>query len=412
MDVAFSISVGGASFPVFAFAITGSCSGSVGSAQFTTSGSALMAAGVDLYSLTTSGGVAPVIASATIGSAGAVPIFGGEYLSARWDEDHDHVTISARSWAGELVDQRRVLTKIGTAVTAALKPLAPGQVTAAGISNENQQLSNIVTSIADEFGFIPVLNMPAGNPTIGTLYGSSDHTYMPVPRSLWSILTDLAKDTGYVVYDTPNRELVFGTPGAGGPPLLLTYVTPPGSGSIAMREVRLEHHPRRNSTFRVLVIAYDPTKAQVVLGRAVYVGTNYAGGAGLTAGLTSGAAAVPADNALAALDQSTSQIPLYTFHFDGMTQDQANAQATAIATDIAKREFICNVTIDGLPSIFPSQLVSMIGRLPSHFVQARYYVAAYTHRFRLPSKSPNSDDTGFTTHIKLLNNSQEGGAGE
>ena len=221
-----------------------------------------------------------------MGSGAVTRIFGGEYLTTSWDMDADTAVLHARSWAGALADQKRILTKIGSAVSGALKPLAPGQVSAAGISNLNQTVGMIVSAIANEYGFTPVLNLSgANNPTIGTLYGSDDQAFMPVPQSLWSILNQLARDTGYVVYDTPTKQLVFGAPGAGLPTLAPSYKVPARGAMVPVRNLQFMHQPRQNGTFRVLVIsAYDPAKAQVAIGRASLSAANFAGQNGLTAG--------------------------------------------------------------------------------------------------------------------------------
>lgn len=402
-DISFNVQVGGQQILPMRFSITGSSYGSVGHATIRTSLAFLQGAGIDLYSLTTSAsGLTVVTVDAMLGG-GSARIFGGEYLSCTWDMDNDCVDIHARSWAGVLVDQKRVLTKIGNAIQAVLAPLIPGQVTNAGISNQNQKLSNIVTSIADEFGFTPVLHLSNGDPTIGTLYGSTDQSFMPVPQSLWSILNQLARDTGYVVYDTPNKELVFGLPGVGEDPLYISYKQSFENYAPAKR-VHLEHHPRRNSTFRVLVISYDPSTRQMAIGRANYVGRNFANSNGLTSGLSSGAAASSNDAKLNKLNQGTGAVPLYTFHHDGLTLTQATDLAAAIATDIAKRELIISVMIDGYPAATPTQQVQLAGQLPSEFTGATFYVSGYTHTFVMPSERHHGSDTGgWWTEIKALN---------
>ena len=405
-DVNIQLQVGGQTIPVFQFECTGSAYGSVGSATATTSLAALAGQQIDLYAITTQGaGVTPVTIDVALGSGQRTRIFGGEYLTTTWSMDEDQVSIHARSWAGVLADQKRILTKIGAAVQKTLAPLAPGQIKASGISNQNQTVGMIVTAIANEFGFTPVLNLSgSNNPTIGTLYGSADQTFMPVPQSLWSILNQLARDTGYVVYDTPNKQLVFGAPGAGLPTLTFSYNVPPPSQDVQpARRLVLTHHPRRNSTFRVLVISYDPAKAQVGIGRAAYVGANYAGSNGLNAGLSTGSSAVSTDAKLAKLDQGSNQIPLYTFHMDGLTQAQADTQAASIASDIAKRELLISFEADGLPGIAQTQMLKLTGNVPSPFTQPTFYASGFSHSFVQPGRKTKDNRAGFLTRIKGLN---------
>lgn len=400
MSISFAVSIGGSGMPIKSFEVTGSSFGSVGHATVTSSISAL--GSLDLFDLTTSsGGITEVYVSASIDGS-TTRLFGGEHLSTDWNFDADLVTVHARSWAGALVDQKRILSKIGAATQAAFTALAPGRVSAAGISNENQQVGAIVAAIAQEFGLAPVLNMTNGNPMVGTLYGSGSQTFMPVPQSLWSILNQLARDTGYVVYDTPDRQLVFGEPGIGVPIISLGYrqIT---SGQAPMRNFQIQHNPRRNSTFRVLVVSYDPSKCAINLGRASYVGSNYAGSNGLPAGLSTGSAAASNDAALAKLGANSTQVPLYTFHHDGLTADQAQTYAGSIATDIAKRELILSATIDGMPGLVPAQKVQVGGMVPGPVSSSTFYLSGYTHRFRMPKPHSASENDGFITQIKGLN---------
>jgi hypothetical protein len=399
MSVSFTATIGGQTILANDFEVTGSTFGSVGHASIMSSITAL--GGLDLFDLTTTSvGITEVYITASIDGA-STRLFGGEHLMTTWDFDNDTVTIQARSWAGILVDQKRVLSKIGAATQAAFTALAPGRISAAGISNENQKVGAIVTAIAQEFGLTPVLNMTNGNPTIGTLYGSGSQTFMPVPQSLWNILNQLARDTGYVVYDTPDKQLVLGEPGAGVPTVALGYESP--TATAPMRAFRIEHHPRQNSTFRVLVVSYDPSKCAINLGRASYVGRNFAGSAGLQSGLSTGSQAAANDTALAKLGSNSTQVPLYTFHHDGLTADQAQTLAAAITTDIAKRELILSGTIEGMPGLVPAQKVTVGGNVPGTIGSTTFYISGYNHRFRMPKPHQHDANAGFVTQIKALN---------
>lgn len=434
-DLTFTLTIGGNPVPFSRFTMTGGAYGSVGHVTITTSLTMLNDIKLDLFALTSGspgfvevaiavrqnppqqalyggygGGAPPPTSSGT-----TTRIFGGEYIRTEFDLQADVVTIHARDWAGVLVDQKRILTKIGKAIEQVLAPLAPGRVTVAGISNENQKVSNIVTSICEEFGFTPVLNLSSSgrNPTVGTLYGSADQSFITVPQSLWTILNQLARDTGYDVYVTPLKELVFGEPGAGLATLQLAFNTTPGQGQIPCKHPRVEHHPRRNSTFRVLVISYDPTKAQTTLGRATYIGAAYAGQHGLTGGLNTGQAAVTADKNILALQKdganlSVAQIPLYTFNLDGLSADQATLRAESIATDIAKRELILSTTIDGLPTILPTQMIRLSGDVPAAFSEPTFYVSGYEQTFSMPDPRSHHSAGGWITKVTALNIPTEG----
>lgn len=432
-DITFAATIGGMNVPVYRFNITGGSYGSVGHLTLHCTQAALDAAKIDLFTLTSgSPGFTEVDLSATQRAPSSTPaggystqqqpsstetrIFGGEYVTTEYDMDTDEVVVHARDWAGVLVDQKRVLTKISNAIQKALQPLAPGRVTAAGISNENQKVGNIVTSIAQEFGFNPVLNLSSGglNPTVGTLYGSADQSFVTVPQSMWTILNQLARDTGYDVYVTPKKDLVFGEPGAGLDTIQLSWNQAPGDGQVPCKDLKITHHPRRNSTFRVLVMSYDPSKGQTTLGRATYIGNNFAGQHGLSGGLNTGQAAVTADKNILALQQGganlgTTQIPLYSFNLDGLSADQANIKAQSIATDIAKRELILSAQIEGMPSLLPTQKVTLVGKnLRSDFTGNTFYVSNYTHTFTMPTGGRGNHHDGWTTKITALNIPTEG----
>lgn len=434
-DLTFTVTVGGYIMPFTKFNMTGGAYGSVGHVTITTSFTALKDINLDLFVLTSGspsfvevdiavqqqqpgqqgGGYVAQPPAPPSSASASTRIFGGEYLRTEFDLDADTVTIHARDWAGVLVDQKRILTKIGKAVQQVVAPLAPGRVTVAGISNENQKVGNIISSICAEFGFTPVLNLSSGgrNPTVGTLYGSADQSFITIPQSLWTIINQLARDTGYDCYVTPKKELVFGEPGAGLDTLQLVWNTTPQQGQIPCRNTHIEHHPRRNSTFRVLVISYDPTKSQSTLGRATYIGSAYGGQHGLKAGMNTGQDAITADKNILALQSAganlgTSQIPLYSFNLDGLSADQATLRAQAIATDIAKRELILTTTVDGLPSVLPTQMIRLFGDVPAEFSDPTFYVSAYTQIFSLPQAGSHHAEGGWVTHLTALNIPTEG----
>lgn len=412
--------------------IEGGAYGSVGDATIRVSMSALDAAGIDLFDIAAQApGSTQVLVNVSQDGGAPVRIFGGEYKSTAFDHDADQIVIHARSWAGVLADQKRVLTQIASAIETATAPLVPGQVlNAQGVATENQKVGQIVTAIAAEFGFTPVLNIQAANnPTFGALYGTSDTAFVPSPRSLWEILVDLARDTGYEVYVTPNKALVFGAAGAGLTPIALSYNVAASNQALPCGNLVIDHHPRRNSTFRVLVISYDAGRSQTTIGRTVFVSPEFAGSRGsvsvptgnvitspsaagapttttaaatLQAGLQSGPAALRAEQIIASLNASQQQVPLYTFHVDGLSADQAQQRADAIATDIAKRHLILHCRTDGLPGILPTNPLRLSGAVRSSFTANPWYVASYTHTIAMPKGQGDNQAAGWWTEITAL----------
>ena len=401
------VQVGGQSIPFFGFTVTGGVFASVGHAKINTSITALAAQGIDLLKLTENAASLTEVGIWVQPESGVrTRIFGGEYVSAHWSFDADTIEIECRDWAGVLVDQKRVLTKIGTAIAATLKADVVGQVSVVGISNQNQKVSQIVTAIAQEFGFTPVLNLDtANNPTMGSLYGSDDYVYMTVPQSLWAVLCQLARDTGYDVYVTPNKDLVFGLPAAGQDTLQLAYnLASLPDGAAPVRNLKIEHHPRRNSTFRVMVISHDGARAQATLGQAVSIGDNYAGTKGLQPGITSGTAAASAAKALAGAKASVSQVPLYTFHMEGLTADQANRAAASLALQIARCLLVLTGDVDIRPEMLPTRQIKVQGALANEFTGQTYSTSSFSHRFTMPKGDGRADErAGLVTELHGLN---------
>jgi hypothetical protein len=405
MTSTLNVTVGETPIPIFAATITGGAHGSTGHANFRTSRAMLASQGIDLLTLAEQ---APDILQTDIyaitDAGGPFHLFSGEYLKAKWNFRTDVVTIFARDWSGLLIDQKRVLTSILGGNPAVL---APGQQPGAGVSTTNQPLSALVTAIANQFGLTPDLRLAQGagnDPEIGTIFGSSNDTIlMTVPQSLWGILMRLARDTGNEVYTTPEKHLVFGVPGAGLPTLTLGWKqNPPAPGVLPLLDLGIEHNPRRNLTFRVLVLSYDPTLGKTTRGQAYVIGSNFntTGGSQVRAGMWTGAQAQAIQAQIGTAKKSA--MPLYTFHVDGLTQAQANLRAQSIATDIAKRELIGTAKADLIPDLSPSQPIRLDGAVDAGFLAHSYYVTGYSHTFMLPQDAAGGDGGELDTDLTFL----------
>lgn len=419
----FHVQVANITIPVNSAEVTSGSYGSVGHARFSTSQTLLSASNIDLMALASSSTIVSVDVYAETPTVPHTKIFGGDLLATEWGFDQDMVHVHARDHAGVFVDQKRILARDAKAVTAALTPLSPGQqLNPNGVATMNRSVSQVVTDIANEFGYTPVINMEGGsNVMAGALYGG-DHTYMTIPQNLWSILNTLARDTGNEVYTTPDRKLVFGMPGAGLSAIQLMWNMNPGTlpttwqsptlqtVALPCANLQITHNPRRNSSFRVLVTSYDPGKAQITLGRATAIGSDLATSS-LPEGVSVGAAAQAADNQLLADAKAKNQgisagnlshIQLYTFHWDGLTSDDANARAAAIAADIQKRLLLLRCTIDGLPTLTPTQPLTLQGPISSTFLGNVWYVSGFQHKFELPHAGGHRGWSGYTTEIQAL----------
>lgn len=393
-----SITFGGEPLQVNTLKTTAGAYGSVGSASVTTSRAALTAAGIDVVKASVDSTVGIELAVSVTEDGETTKIFGGEYVNSDWSFDTDTVILKARDWAGVLVDQKRVLTSLIPGISTVL---APGQVESSeGVDTQNKTVTQIVTAIATQFGMKPVINLPDGDDLdLGTVYGSDDTVFMPVPQSLWAILNYIARATGNEVYVSPNKELVFGTPGAGADSLLFSWkVNPPPDGYRAIRDLRITHNPRRNQSFRVLVLSYDPAAGELTQGNAFVLGTSTTSSEEQTVnpGLWVGQDASNISTSLAA---NSIQFPLYSFHVDGLTQAQADARAEAIAIDIAKRELIVTGQSDIIREIIPMNHMRLTGSINDEFTSHDYYINGYTHTFELPTRNSRG---GLWTQINAL----------
>jgi len=407
--------VGGTPIPIESFDVTGSSDGSTGHVLASTGMAQLAANGIDLVALSIQSPTAtPVDVFVEIDGV-PTQIFSGEFLSAGYKYSATSVSIHARDWSGPLVDQRRVLVSILGGNTGAL---APSQDQTSGISTQNKKLSDIVTAIANQFSLTPDLRLAQGSDVdIGTIFGTSADTILTTTlQSLWAILNRLARDTGNIVYTTPQKSLVFGEPGAGLPTIPITYmVNPIPDGSYGAESLDINHNPRRNMTFQVVVLSYDPTQSKMTKGLAYVVGSNFTtnDAATVNPGLWSGQqaqsvlAATSTPSGKPATDKNN-KVPIYTFHVDGLTQAQATARAQAIALDISKRELIGHVKCDCIPTVMPSNPATLAGQINQEFAAHQYFVTNYSHHFKM---SPKSKVGTFHTEIKLLDR-QPIGAGE
>lgn len=413
-DVRTQVLIGGKSVPMTEFQITSGTYGSVGHATMHTSLQMMKALNIDMVELSSNQTVVPVAIYAAAGSVPTTQIFDGDVLETEWLMDQDTVVVHARDHAGIFVDQKRILARDAKALTEALSPLSPGQtLNPSGVATMNRKVSQVVTDIAQEFGYKPVLNMGGSDVLSGAAWGGSDHTYMTIPQNLWSILNTLARDTGNEVYTTPKRELVFGTPGAGLETLNLTwglFYDPQAQGDKPhpVANLRITHNPRRNGTFRVLVFSYMASGAQATIGRATFIGSNLATPE-LPEGLRTGSAAKEADKQLLNSAKTKglgsasdlSHVQLYTFHWDGLSNDDADSRAGAIATDIAKRLMMLKCWIDGFPPLLPTQPFIMGGPLPKQFASNQWYVSGFQHKFKMPTIG-RQGSAGLITEIQAL----------
>lgn len=402
--------INGTPIPVSSFSVTGGAYGSTGSMTANTSETALEDAGFDLVaqSIASPGSLPIDIYVADDVTGDDTHLYSGEYVTGDFDYNTDAVTIHSRDWAGPLIDQKRVLTNL---VGGSGGALAPDESATSGVSTQNQTLTQIVSAIANQFSLTPDLrlnnNISGSDSSVGAIFGNTTDTIMTAsPQPLWNILTKLAHASGNIVYVTAEKHLVFGEPGAGLDTLPLTWRQT--GGGLPLMRLKVTHNPRRNLTFRVMVLSYDPTLAQMTTGQAFIIGSNYTTDSGSTvqAGAWGGQQAAQIASSIGSgASSKKNAIPIYTYHFDGLTAAQAQSRAEAIAADIAKRELVARCTADVIPELAPGQMATLTGLINPQFASHTYFVQTYHHVFSIGGRGGSGT---FQSDFAMLDRQPEG----
>lgn len=339
-EAVINFTINGNPIPINSFDITGGSHGSAGSAQFNTSIKMLLSLGIDIVgdSLAASSPL-PVSCDVETNTDRGL-LFVGEYMTGKWSYMADTVMFHCRDLGGKLVDEKRVL--------------APGQ-SSGGVNTTNQTVTQYVNQIAAAYGLTPQVNV-SDDSQIGRLFGDTSNTILTsIPKTYWATLTKLARDTGNEMFVTPQGALVFGAEGQGAMLNLSWNQNPPDGSSLPLLTLDVEHNPARNASHTVTVNSYDHTKGQVAKGQKV--------------------------------KGSSSQ--RYTFHTDGMTQDQAQKRAESISKDISKRELIVTGQVDFIPSVQALQPVMLTGQVDPTFAGYPLYVNQFSHTFKMTRGKPD-----------------------
>ena len=331
IEVTIDVQIAGTSVPMHGWTVNGTSQGHGGSADIISHMPALAAAGIDLVAMAVNAGSTglPVDIFVTMFNQ-TYHLFGGQYVNPTFDYDTGDVTVHCRDWTSVLMDRRNV------------------------VNTNNRSLKDVWGQIAGVYGLSPNVEALADDdPDIGTIYGSPDTAWQPVPQTPWALIRKLARNNGYEAYVGPDKALVLTSPGLGNALQLCYQMNPIPNGFIPCRALKFTHNALRNGNFKVKTRSYDPHAAQITEGDA-----SFGDGGG-----------VP-----------------YQFHHDGLTASQVQQKADAIAADIGKREFTMSCEIDFLPSIVAGMPVSIDGPTINPILRAQAYsVGAYKHRLMMPS---------------------------
>jgi hypothetical protein len=310
-------------------------------------------------------------------SADLTQVFSGYLDLVDWEFDTDTVTITGRDASSLLMDSR-TLSNFGN--------LTPDQ---------------IATQFAKDVGLTPLVTH------VKTLAGSfyqQDTIHMGyVPRQKWDILLYLARSVGFDVFVTPQRQLYFGPPPQPTtPPLVFSWLDPAAPFGTALMRCKITHSPRRNRTFKVLVKSYHPKTTQIITGTSIVLGipipteTTKTLPAGTYRG--QGPAGSLVFNELTAALEGK---PVYQFHVAGLTPDQAQKRAEAIAQNIARHELIADIAVEGNAAITPQTVLSFRG-LGHGFDTQAFYPQRVRHIFQVP-QGRGGQNEGWITEVTALN---------
>lgn len=378
-NVTSRIAINGKELLAYAWSVQVGAFGSIGTVTISTTRDLLQVSEANLTEAAESANVVPLDVYVTLDDGDEEHIFGGGYDISRWDFDRDEIQIEGRDAAAPLVDAKEVFT---------------------GDGFRNQRPTGLARTIAARYGLGFQGSGGANEPYIGTIY-DEEAVFSVTPQTPWSVLLFLARTVGYEVRVTPDAQLVFGPPQPQNS-LILTYMaTPDQEDVIPVRNLRMTHSPRRNKSFSVIVQSFHPQMTRVVRSEAQVADRRVVTGRtqNIPAGTYWASAAKAVKNQFSAGLQGT---PVYTFHIDGLTPEQANAKARAIAEDIAKRQLVVTGVIDGRPNLQPQdQIVIREGKYGAlnDFAGVTMFVNSVRHAFTIPSMSGGE---GFITEFTAL----------
>jgi hypothetical protein len=320
------------------------------------------------------------------GTGDLTHVFSGLVDLTQWELETNTLTIRGRDWSSLLMDARTNDT-YGNMTPSAIATLFAQQV---GLAPQ-------VTPWSTQAGF----------------YYQRDTVHIGmIPRQKWDLLLYLARSIGFDVYVTPERQLYFGPPPAPSvPPVVFSWMTPDAPLGQSLLTCKITHSPRRNQTFRVLVKSYHPKTTQVVTGDTIVLGVDVAlpTTRTLRAGTYrgQGPAGSTVYNELAA---SLEGKPVFEFVIPGLTPQQAQDRAEAIAADIARRELVVDASTEGTPGLTTRSVIQFRGiehparpavwaGIPGGMDSRPFYPQRVVHRFTL---GPGATAAGFVTEFTAL----------
>jgi len=374
-----TITIGGITLQFTRWLVEAGSLGTVGKVNIETTRTMLKKAGIRLQDMQQP---VEIGITASDGDRSTRKVFGGIFEHKETAYLQDEVTLTGRDWSALLMDENRTLEGMGLRGT--------------------ETPSQIASQIARVYGMTPLVDpspMPPPNPLTANL--------PPQKRSLpaqppWGILQRLAKEIGFECFCTPAKELVFKQQQDSSPLSMIWKPNPltisnRDSGGIPLLDLRSGYAPRRNKTFRVEVKSTKPNSLERS-GTSLYqVGEDQG-----VSGLLNVFNPLKAGTYVGATGGSGNGVPVYTFQKHGLSQDQCNQKAVAIARDIARREITIDGVICGYPDLKPQDNINLIETVQGDLDELagrNFTVVNVNHSYGIPQLGAGD---GFLTRFQAL----------
>lgn len=376
-----SVNVNNVELPCYMWEVHVGSYGTLGTAHLYTSGRMLKESGIQLVnSVEGNATVIPVNISIVDQTGIRNVVFAGGYDRFEPIMHRDQVVIYARDMAAPMYDSPIVFSDT---------------------QYQNITPSDFAIQMAQKFGLSYDVDPTPNGTTIGATFNNQT-VFMARPQSPWALLESLAQQIGFSLSVQP---VATGLTSSGGyvqgvlkfkqigksvalpglpavPPTTFTWRAAPSTtpdNVIPIKELHLIHQPRKNKTFAVKVVSQDPNTLQPV------VATAYAGAISTTQNVTAG-------------------VPVYLYNIPGRTYAQAVNDANGYAADIAKRELLATVTVDGMSSLMPLDQIVIAEAVQGDLfglANRNMYVNSITHHFGM-APGLSSDAEGFLTTFTAM----------
>jgi|GEM_PF-2567723 len=273
-----------------------------------------------------------------------------------------------------------------------------GKRTLANLNTKNQKISEIVKQIADKFGFKSDITDP------GLMAGvkmNGQYNFAPEPQHYWKTLQTLAMNVGYECYMKDGNTLYFGPPKEQGN-ITVNYGADRGSGAENPGwGLEVDYQPRNNSNITVKVMSVDTQTTKKITATAktdeVTVGKGHRTSSSKSGSNTKSRSVAAGHSGVKAPPKTT-----YYIQRHGLSKEHAEKLAQGMAEQLAKRQIILSMNIEGLPSMKIHSIVTLreTGIDLMGFSGIPLNVAEVSHTFHM--SEGDSNDGGYVTHFKAL----------